>query len=98
MFDSVSVGGFDPQTLIAKVNERTGSDLEFVGTAEHGESGGATYVRWPDGRDGVLTRTYAPVKRMRITADILSLVQSRGLPVPRHDVVVELADRSVAAV
>ncbi|MBO0884905.1 MAG: hypothetical protein J2P17_32140, partial [Mycobacterium sp.] len=59
--------------------------------AESGASGGAAFVEWPDGRAGVLTQPYASVERMRLTADILGLARSRGLPVPRHDLVVELA-------
>jgi aminoglycoside phosphotransferase (APT) family kinase protein len=35
---------------------------------------------------------------MRLTAEILMLARTRGLPVPRHDLVVELADGSAAVV
>jgi hypothetical protein len=89
---------FVAEPLIEEINKRTGHALQFVGMAEHGESGGAAYIRWPDGRDGVVTRSRAPVERMRLTADVLSLARSRGLPVPRHDVVIELADGGVAVV
>lgn len=89
---------FAAEPLIDEINERTGSALRLIGMAAHGESGGAAYVRWPDGRDGVVTRSPIPVKRMRLTADVLSLARSRGLPVPRHDLVIELTDGRVAIV
>lgn len=88
----------DPAALVAEVNGLTHSDLAFVEIAAHGASGGAIYVRWPDGRDGVLTRSPATLDRMRQTADVLVSARSRGIPVPRHDLIVELADGSVALV
>ncbi|MGI8870527.1 MAG: phosphotransferase [Mycobacteriales bacterium] len=84
--------------VVTEVNHRTDNRLRMVGMAEHGGSGGAAYVQWPDGRDGVLTRIPTPIGRMRQTADILSDARAAGLPVPRHDLVVELADRTVAVV
>ena len=84
--------------LVSEVNERASSDLQLVSTAEHGGSGGAAYVRWPDGREAVVTRSPASVEQMRQTADVLQSVRARGLPVPRHDLVVELGDGSVALV
>lgn len=83
---------------MAEVNERTGSRLEMTAVAEHGQSGGAIFVRWPDGRPGVLTRAQASVEQMRRTRDVLGMARSRGLPVPRHDLVVELAGGTVAVV
>jgi len=88
-----------PTAVMAEINERTDSGLEPVGLAEQtGGTSSAAYVRWPDGRDGVLTRTKTPLDRMRQTADVLSMIRSRGLPVPRHDLVIELADGYVAVV
>jgi aminoglycoside phosphotransferase (APT) family kinase protein len=89
---------FPAESVLAEVNESTASGLRFVGMAEAGASGGAAYVEWPDGRAGVLTQPYASVERMRLTAEILEFARSRGLPVPRHDLVVELADGSAAVV
>ena len=89
---------FSAESVLAEVNERTNSGLSFVGMAESGASGGAAFVEWPDGRAGVLTQPFASVERMRLTAEILGLVRSRGLPVPRHDLVVELADGRAAVV
>ncbi|MBM7785494.1 phosphotransferase [Tenggerimyces flavus] len=89
-------GAKDPAELVAEVNDRAGCDLSLVGVAEHGESGGAVYVRWPDGREGVVTRSPASLARMRQTAEVLAEARAAGLPVPRHDVVVELDDGVVA--
>jgi aminoglycoside phosphotransferase (APT) family kinase protein len=88
----------DAKPLIAEINDRTGSDLELVGVAEHGETGGAVYVRWPNGRDGVVTRTDTPIDQLRRTAEVLSLGRSRGLPLPRHRLLVELDSGNVAVV
>lgn len=93
-----SMDGDESAALVAEVNEHAGCQLQVLGMAAHGGSGGAVYVRWIDGRDGVVTRTPTPVERMRQTADVLSTFRSRGLPVPRHDLVVELSDGSVALV
>ena len=89
---------FPAKSVLAEVNERTGSGLRFVRMADSGASGGAAYVEWPDGRPGVLTQPYASVERMRLTAEILETARSRGLPIPRHELVVELADGSAAVV
>ncbi len=91
-------GGLDPAGQVAAVNERTGAGLTLIGAAEHGDSGGAVFVRWPDGRDAVLTRTPASARRMRQTADVLAEVRATGLPVPRHDLIVELGRGIVAVV
>lgn len=86
------------QAVVAEVNERTGGGLEFAGAAPHGDTGGAAFVRWPDGRLGVVTRSPEPIALLRQTADVLSRLRSGGLPVPRHDLVLELADGTVALV
>ena len=88
-----------PTAVVAEINERTGSGLELVGlAAQTGGTSSAAFIRWPDGRDGVLTRTSTPLDRMRQTAEVLSMVRSLGLPVPRHDLVIELADGGVVVV
>lgn len=91
-------GDKNPAQLVDEVNHRAGCDLSLVGVAEHGVSGGAVYVRWPDGRDGVVTRSPASVARMEQTAEVLAEARAAGLPVPRHDLVVELDDGVVALV
>jgi aminoglycoside phosphotransferase (APT) family kinase protein len=84
--------------VLSEINARTGSGLQRIGSAEHGGSGGAVYVRWPGGQDGVVTRTPTSAVRMRQTAEVLATVRARGIPVPRHDLVVELSDGTVALV
>lgn len=91
-------GDLDPAALVAEINQRAGCDLTLVGTADKGESGGALYVRWPDGRDAVVTRSPGSVARMNQTAEVLADVRARGIPVPRHDLVVELSNGVVALV
>lgn len=91
-------GGPDAVGQVAAVNERSGAGLTLVGVADQGDSGGAVYVRWPDGRDGVLTRSPASPERMRQTAEILAEARAAGLPVPRHDLIVELDGGVVALV
>ena len=83
---------------MAEVNQRTGSGLVLTDTAKHGESGGAAYVRWPDHRDGVITRSTASMDELRRTAEVLDLARSHGLPVPRHELIVPLADGTTAIV
>lgn len=87
-----------PRGLVGAINAEAGCGLEFQGVAEHGESGGAAFVRWPDGRDGVVTTSPMSLAQMRQTADVLSMVRSTGVPVPRHDLVLELANGTVVIV
>nr|WP_273378516.1 phosphotransferase [Actinopolymorpha pittospori] len=75
----------DVETLVRVVNERCGYGLTLLGEAEHGETSGAVYVRWPDGREGVITRTNMPLERMRQTAEVVESLRRRGLPVPRQE-------------
>lgn len=91
-------GGLDPAGQVAAVNAGTGAGLTLVGVADHGDSGGAVYVSWPDGRPGVLTRSPASLERVRQTADVLAGLRADGLPVPRHDLIVELGGGVVAIV
>ncbi|MEQ7008793.1 phosphotransferase [Actinopolymorpha sp. B17G11] len=90
--------GDGPREWIAEINHRTGSGLSFVEVAAQGESGGAAFVRWPDGRDGVVTHAPIPPRQARQTAEVLATVRAAGLPVPRHDLVLELADGTAAVV
>lgn len=83
---------FSPEPVIAELNERSGAGLRFRAMAADGDSGGAAYVQWPDGRTGVLTRPSASMADMRLAARILELARARGLPVPRQDLLVELGD------
>lgn len=83
----------DAEQLVRQVNENTQAGLEFVGRAADGEVG-AAFVRWPDGRDGVLTRGHGSTAELRRTAAILETARARGLPVPRYDLIAELPDGS----
>ncbi|MGH3488254.1 MAG: aminoglycoside phosphotransferase family protein [Actinopolymorphaceae bacterium] len=87
-----------PRALVAEINRRTGSGLTFVDVAAQGETGGAAFVRWPDGREGVVTHAPIPPRQARQTAEVLASVRAAGLPVPRHDLVLELADGTAAVV
>ncbi|WP_020575918.1 hypothetical protein [Actinopolymorpha alba] len=75
----------DAETLVGVVNERCGYGLTLVGVAEHGETSGAVYVRWPGGREGVITRTNMPVERMQQTAEVVESLRRSGLPVPQQE-------------
>lgn len=83
--------------LVRRINQRAGCGLVYLGDAELGETAGAGYVRWPDGRRSVVTQATVPAARMRQTAEVLEMARSRGLPFPRHELTVEL-DHGVVAV
>jgi aminoglycoside phosphotransferase (APT) family kinase protein len=83
---------FSPAPVIADLNELTGAQLHFVEMAVDGDSGGAAFVEWPDGRPGVLTRPPVSLADMQLAADVLAMASSAGLPVPRQELVVELTD------
>ena len=83
---------FDPSSLIAEINERTGAGLRLVGMADQGESGGAAFISWPDGRQAVVTRRPESLEAVRLTAEVMALARDGDLPVPRHEFVVTLAE------
>ncbi|MGI5151875.1 phosphotransferase [Plantactinospora sp. CA-294935] len=89
--DSGLLATRDHETVSA-INQRTGTGLRVIGRAPHGRLGGAIYASWPDGRLAVVTRFLGPLAEARRTAEVLAYVRDRGLPVPRHDLVVELDD------
>ena len=80
------------EEVVAGVNRRTGAGLRVAGRAPHGRLGGAIYADWPDGRQAVVTRFLGSTAEAERTAGVLAYVRERGLPVPRHDLVVELPD------
>jgi hypothetical protein len=93
-------GVVDPATsrarrLVQDLNARFGLDLELTGIAGHGEVSEAVFVRRPDGRGGVLTRSTAPADFLRHLGDVLGLARDRGAPVPRHDLVTDVTGGSV---
>lgn len=88
------MGGMNPadETLVAAINDRTGAGLALRGRAEHGKLGGAIYVEWPDGRAAIVTRFLGSLDDAERTAEVLAYVRDRGVPVPRHHLVVALDD------
>ncbi|GIE97165.1 phosphotransferase [Paractinoplanes rishiriensis] len=78
--------------VVSAINGRTSAGLRVVGRAPQGRLGGAIYAEWPDGRQAVVTRFLGPRPEADRTAEVLAYVRDRGLPVPRHDLVVELHD------
>lgn len=84
--------------LVRQVNRRVGCELVYLGDADLGETAGAAFVRWPDGREGVVTCSTVSAPRMREAAEVLELARSRGIPVPLQQLAVELDDHVVAVV
>lgn len=76
--------------LVAAVNRRSGAGLHVLGRAERGTLGGAIYVQWPDGRAGVVTRFIGTLSEARRTAGVLEHARGYGLPVARHDLVLQV--------
>ncbi|HVX45619.1 MAG TPA: phosphotransferase [Mycobacteriales bacterium] len=64
----------------------------MLGRAEHGTLGGAVFVQWPDGRPGVVTRFIGTLFEAQRTANVLELARRRDLPVPRHELVMEVEE------
>lgn len=60
-----------------------------------GKLGGAIFVEWPDGRPGVVTVFHGGIADAQRVGGILNNLQTQGLPVPRHELVVDLGDRVV---
>lgn len=83
--------------VVRALNERAGCGLELVDLTQQGQSG-AAYVRWPDGREAVVTTALATIDQMRQTAEILAEVRARGIPVPAHQFLFDLGDGTVAVV
>jgi aminoglycoside phosphotransferase (APT) family kinase protein len=83
--------------VVLALNERAGCQLELVGLVDQGQSG-AAYVRWPDGRDAVVTTAFATIDQMRQTAEVLADVRPLGIPVPAHEFLFDLGDGTVAVV
>ncbi len=68
--------------------------LSVRGRSLAGQLGGAIYVEWPDGRSGVVT-IFHGVDDARRVASVVNALQARGLPVPHHEIVVDIGDRVV---
>jgi hypothetical protein len=76
----------EAERLVAELNASTGPNLHLTGQSALGEVRGAVYVRWPDGRDGVVTPSSSPVGWLTFIGDVLALARSRGARTsPVHD-------------
>jgi aminoglycoside phosphotransferase (APT) family kinase protein len=86
----------DAADLLEQLRADTGADLELIGPLPDGQVG-AALVRWPDGREGVLTHwgdaTDDAWARIERTGDLLNLARDRGIPAPRYELVTLLPDR-----
>jgi aminoglycoside phosphotransferase (APT) family kinase protein len=78
--------------LVSEINRRTNAGLTVTGRSLFGKLGGAIYAEWPDGRPAVVTRFLGSPTEANQTADILSYVRDQGLPVPWHELVIEVDD------
>lgn len=83
--------------MVRALNDRAGCALELTGVIDQGQSG-AAYVRWPDGRESVVTTAFASMALMRQTAEVLDQVRTLGIPVPRHQFLFEVEPGTVAVV
>jgi phosphotransferase family enzyme len=86
----------DAPGLLAQLRDATGTDLELIGPLPGGQVG-AALVRWPDGREGVLTHwgdaTDEAWARIERTGELLALARDNGIPAPRYELVTRLPDR-----
>jgi hypothetical protein len=85
----------DDDELVGAINRRTRAGLSVRGRSVAGELGGGIFVEWPDGRPGVVTVFHGVVADARRVAGVVNELLAEGLPVPRHDLVVDLGDRVV---
>lgn len=96
---TISENPWAPTAVVAEINERYGCGLELIGLSEQaGGVSSAAFARWPDGREAAITKSTASVGRMRQSAEAVGIAAAAGIPVPRHDLVVELADGTVTVV
>lgn len=88
-----------PTAVVEEINARTGSGLVVTGLADQiGGVSSAAFVEWPDGRRSALTRPRTALPLMQLTAAVLNEAREQGLPVPAHQLVLELSDGYVAVV
>jgi Ser/Thr protein kinase RdoA (MazF antagonist) len=90
------VDRLDAPALLADLRAHTGTTLDLVGPLPGGEVG-AALVRWPDGREGVLTHwgdaSDEAWRRIERTGELLALARAHGIPAPRYDLVARLPER-----
>jgi hypothetical protein len=85
------VARLDPALSLKLLNESAGTAIEMVGPAPGGAVG-AAFVRWPDGRDGVLTRGPNDLTHLELASGILDQAREFGIPCPTYDLVHRVAD------
>ncbi|WP_203964438.1 phosphotransferase [Actinocatenispora thailandica] len=91
----MAVPRLNAERLVGQLNAEKSIGLTLLGLAEQGESGGAGYVRWPDGRPGVLTVASGTPDRLLQTGRILDLMRSVDIPVPRYQLVTAVDGHTV---
>lgn len=82
----------DDDAVVSAINHRYGAGLTVTGRSHLGRLGGAIFVEWPDEEPAVVTRFLGSLTEAQHAASILNHLQGKGLPVPRHQLVVELDD------
>ena len=85
----------DPAQLIQILARDHGVSLELFEAAPGGEVG-AAFVRWPDGREGVLTRAGDALRRSRrpppLDGGRPHARRQYGVPAPRYDLIAQVGD------
>jgi aminoglycoside phosphotransferase (APT) family kinase protein len=88
-----------PTAVVEQINARTGSGLVVTGLAQQvGGVSSAAFVTWPDGRQSALTRPRTSLALMQVTATVLNEARRQGLPVPTHELILDLGDGYLAVV
>ncbi len=86
----------DAAGLLTQLHAATGAELELIGPLPGGQVG-AALVRWPDGRESVLTHGGDASDdgwgRIERTGELLDLARDRGIPAPRYQLVSRLPGR-----
>ena len=80
----------EDEELLRRINNHVGTDLRRVGRSATGTLGGAMFIEWPDGRPGVITRFHGSLYEARRTASVLAEARNAGLPVPRHELILDI--------
>ncbi|WP_084678104.1 aminoglycoside phosphotransferase family protein [Actinopolymorpha alba] len=79
------------EEFVREVNAQTGGDLRLIGLPDQGMVSDAAYVRWPDGRAGVLTRSILSPDALHSIAEVLAVASAHGVPVPRYELITPLS-------
>jgi Ser/Thr protein kinase RdoA (MazF antagonist) len=91
------VARLDAATLLEELNQHAGTRLEYAGAASGGEVG-AAFVRWPDGRQGVLTRGTRDLAAQQRTVRFLDIARIHGIPAPRYDLIHTLPGGTIVVI